>query len=67
MHNAINKNHKTLIVLQYLSELHGNKFESSLLKPLESIPDESTLDAIRLDHDVGTLCLIHLHKLELAG
>ena len=46
--------------LMYLREFHGNQLEALLLKSLDYFTDESTLDTIRLNHDVATLSLTHL-------
>mmetsp|Transcript_5866 Transcript_5866/g.13914 ORF Transcript_5866/g.13914 Transcript_5866/m.13914 type:complete len:210 (-) Transcript_5866:29-658(-) len=43
------------VFLGTLGELHGNKLESLLFKALDDFSDKSTLDAIRLDHDVSSL------------
>ena len=39
----------------YRLELERNELEALLLKALDDLTNESTLDAIRLDHNVGTL------------
>jgi hypothetical protein len=36
-------------------ELHGDQLEAFLLEALQDFTDESTLDAVRLDHDEGPL------------
>ena len=51
----------------YLHKLHGNQFVSSLFESLDDISNEASLDAIRLDHDKGTvsfswLCVRHLRR-----
>ena len=37
-----------------LHKLHGNEFESSLLKPFDDVPDEPALNSVRLHHDEGS-------------
>lgn len=38
-----------------VGELEGNKLEASSLEPGEDLSNKSSLDSIRLDHDVGSL------------
>ena len=39
----------------WAGQLQCDKLETLVLKSLDDLADESTLDAIRLDHDVGAL------------
>ena len=55
----------SVVVLQKLGgglhELHGHELESFVLKPLDDLPDNSAVDAIRLDHDEGALSILVSH------
>lgn len=42
-----------------MDELEGDDFESAFLKARDDLADESALDAVRLDHDVGALGVRH--------
>ena len=42
-------------VLRSLHELHRKQLEALLLKSLQNLPDQTTLDAVGLDHDEGSL------------
>ena len=41
------------VLLGGAGELHGNKLESLALEAADNLANESALDAVRLDHDVG--------------
>ena len=41
------------MLLGRLDQLHGDKLESLLFESLDDFANESSLDAIRLDHDVS--------------
>ena len=55
----------SVVVLQKLGgglhELHGHELESFVLKPLDDLPDNSAVDAVRLDHDEGALSVLVSH------
>ena len=38
-----------------LHELHGDEFESLVLKPLDDLAADAAMDSVRLDHDEGSL------------
>ena len=39
----------------YLHQLHGDKLETLGLEPLDDLSHQSSLDAVRLDHDESPL------------
>ena len=39
----------------YLYKLECNQFESFLLESLDDFADKTTLDTVRLDHQIGSL------------
>lgn len=41
--------------IAYLDQLESGELEALLLKTLDDLADEATLDAVGLDHNVGTL------------
>ena len=43
------------VVLGGLHELHGHQLESFVLKSLDDLTTDATVDSIRLDHDEGSL------------
>ena len=52
-------------LLGWLREFHGDKFEAFLLKALDDLAHQSSLNAIRLHHNIGTLRLRHDPRVEL--
>ena len=44
-----------------LHELHGHQLESFVLEPLDDLPDNAAVDAVRLDHDEGALSVLVSH------
>ena len=55
-------------VLRSLHELHRNQLEALLLKSLQNLPDQTTLDAVGLDHDEGPLLVgLGSHDGEVVG
>ena len=44
-----------------LHELHGDELESFVLEPLDDLPDNAAVDAVRLDHDEGALSVLVSH------
>ena len=46
-------------LLGSLHELHGHQLESFVLKPLDDLTADATVDGIRLDHDEGSLGVGH--------
>ena len=49
------------VLLAGRADLHGDELESLLLEAGDDLADESALDAIGLDHDVGSFSLGGLH------
>jgi len=47
-----------------VDELQGDEFESTLLKTADDVADESPLDTVGLDHDVGALSVFVGHVVE---
>jgi hypothetical protein len=45
-------------------KLHGHELETFSLEALDDLADQTTLDAVGLDHDVGALVVGHVSKLE---
>jgi len=42
-----------------LHKLHGDELEAPLFESLDDVADESTLDAVRLDHDESAVGVRH--------
>ena len=49
-------------LLASLLHLHGDQLVSLLFEPLDDITDDAPVDAIRLDHDEGSLSVRHGDK-----
>lgn len=48
------------VVLTSVHELHGHKLEATVLEALDDLADETALDAVGLNHDVGWVSGYHL-------